>query len=92
MQQYDIIYKEGDQITESKKYTLLIIIFWIVYFIVEGSAGYVLPRYDNRVYLVLEQGDHFGHVDIGISPNYFRNQKSQMRKKSKLSFERRFTV
>jgi hypothetical protein len=36
----------------------------LVYFMVEGIAGYVLPRLDNLVYIKVEEGDHFGHSDI----------------------------
>lgn len=39
----DYIYKEGEDVTE-------------IYFLVKGSAGYVLPRLDNRVFLELKAG------------------------------------
>ena len=29
-----------------------------------GIAGYVLPRFENTVYIKIEAGDHFGHVDL----------------------------
>ncbi len=31
---------------------------------IKGEAGYVLPRYDNVIYIRIDDGDHFGHVDI----------------------------
>lgn len=31
---------------------------------VKGIAGYVLPRFDNTVYIRIEDGDHFGLVDL----------------------------
>ena len=51
------IYKEGDEIEE-------------VYFLVKGAAGYVLPRYDNKVYLIIEPGEHFGHVDLSDDASF----------------------
>ena len=33
---------------------------------VKGVAGYVLPRFDNTVYIRIEDGDHFGHVDFAL--------------------------
>lgn len=38
----------------------------IVYFLVQGIAGFVLPRYENTVYIKIEEGDHFGHCEIVI--------------------------
>lgn len=43
----DYIYKEGEEILE-------------IYFLVEGSAGYVLPKYENKMYFEITQGSHFG--------------------------------
>ena len=34
----DYIYKEGEEILE-------------IYFLVKGAAGYVLPRFENKIYL-----------------------------------------
>ena len=31
---------------------------------VSGSAGFVIPRYNNKVYIHIETGDHFGHIDL----------------------------
>ena len=31
---------------------------------IQGVAGYVLPRFENTVYIKIEKGDHFGHVDL----------------------------
>lgn len=35
-----------------------------MYFLVNGLAGYVLPRYNNKVYIDILKGEHFGHVDL----------------------------
>jgi hypothetical protein len=32
--------------------------------LVRGAAGYVLPRFENKAYSIINEGDHFGHVDI----------------------------
>jgi hypothetical protein len=35
-----------------------------VYFIDKGKAGFVLPRYQNTIYIIIEQGDYFGVIDM----------------------------
>ncbi|TNV87316.1 hypothetical protein FGO68_gene16420 [Halteria grandinella] len=80
VQEKDYIYKEGEDITE-------------VYFVVTGSAGYVLPRFNNKVYMNIVQGDHFGHVDLGSDKDYFKVKKTKMVKKRKrVPLHRKFTV
>jgi len=39
---------------------------YIVYFLVKGTAAYVLPRFDNKPYRLIERGDCFGHIDFAI--------------------------
>jgi hypothetical protein len=51
----------------STKVNILRILKLIVFFIVEGTAGYVLPRFENRVYLEFTKGQHFGHSELGSS-------------------------
>ena len=41
------VYFEGDEIT-------------CIYFLKKGPAGYVLPRFNNQIYIKLLQGQHFG--------------------------------
>lgn len=36
-----------------------------MYFLVRGSCGYVLPRFENNAYKIFTVGEHFGHVDFG---------------------------
>ena len=36
---------------------------------VSGSAAYVLPRFDNKIYVIIEEGEHFGHVDFALAQN-----------------------
>jgi signal-transduction protein with cAMP-binding, CBS, and nucleotidyltransferase domain len=45
------IYTEGDSIN-------------FLYFIEKGTAGFVLPRYHNAIYIVIERGDYFGVIDL----------------------------
>lgn len=62
---------------------------------VTGKAGYVLPRFNNKVYLEINQGDHFGHVDLGFDPDYFKTSKKngKIKKKAKKGPAiRKFTV
>ena len=35
-----------------------------MYFLVKGAAGYVLPRYNNKPYQIIEEGEYFGHVEL----------------------------
>lgn len=51
MQEQEYIFKEGEKIIE-------------MYFLVQGEVGYVLPRFSNKVYITIEQGEKFGHVDL----------------------------
>lgn len=51
VQEQEYILKDGEQISE-------------IYFMVKGTAAYVLPRYSNRAYVDIKQGEHFGHVDL----------------------------
>jgi hypothetical protein len=32
--------------------------------LISGSAGYVLPRFNNTIYIKIEEGDHFGFSEI----------------------------
>ena len=48
---YQYIYFEGDEVAH-------------VYFLQEGSCGYVLPKHDNFKYVNLQKGNHFGFIDI----------------------------
>jgi CRP-like cAMP-binding protein len=45
------IYNEGEHIN-------------FIYFIIEGEAGFVLPRYNNVIYILIGKGDHFGLIDM----------------------------
>ena len=48
---FQYIYFEGDEVAH-------------VYFLQEGSCGYVLPKHNNFKYISLNKGNHFGFIDI----------------------------
>jgi hypothetical protein len=66
----------------------------IVYFLVTGSCGYVLPRFNNQIYSVFKAGEHFGHVDLGDERELFEGGYRIRRTAISLmhSMTRRFTV
>lgn len=45
------IYREGDEVDN-------------VFFLIKGTASFVLPKYENTRYINLNIGDHFGIIDI----------------------------
>lgn len=40
----------------------------------KGLAGYVLPNFENFLYITVDEGDIFGHVDIAIHKRALENQ------------------
>lgn len=53
----------------------------------------MLPRYDNKIYLMMEQGEHFGHVDMAIEKDMFDLEIGiNTRSLKKHNIVRRFTV
>lgn len=80
-QELEYIYKEGDDIKE-------------IFFLVNGVAGYVLPRFENTVYIKIEAGDHFGHVDLVLDQEILAmtSAKVNLRARSQKYLTRKFTV
>ncbi|CDW86372.1 cation channel family protein [Stylonychia lemnae] len=76
----DYIFKEGDDIKE-------------IYFLEKGVAGYVIPRFNNIVYIQIEKGDHFGHIDLVYDQDIL-NQQTNIKKKAQKNKDlvRRFTI
>ncbi len=74
----DYIYKEGEDVIE-------------IYFLVKGNAGYVLPRLQNRVFLDLKEGQHFGHSEMAMDKDLI-NTKKIKRVALYKNLSRRFTV
>jgi hypothetical protein len=35
-----------------------------IFFLVNGTAAYVLPRFQNKKYIEINMGAHFGHVEL----------------------------
>ncbi len=60
---------------------------------VVGAAGYVLPRFENKVYLMIEEGKHFGHTELAADRSFIQDDISYLRKSQVgLDLIRRFTV
>jgi CRP-like cAMP-binding protein len=77
VQEHEYICKEGEEIIE-------------IYFLVNGRAGFCLPRYENKVFLEIEKGDHFGHIDLLGVRNLTDSLMCALRKKK--IYSRRFTI
>lgn len=77
----DYLYKEGDEIFE-------------MYFLVKGSIGYVLPRFENKIYMEIKPGEHFGHTDLGNEKEFVEGNRAGGRVTffSKEELVRRFTT
>ena len=72
------IFYEGDDISN-------------IYFLIKGEAGFILPKYDNAIYIKIQEGDHFGIIDIiGSFSNDLMELEEWINKKSRL--QRQFTV
>ena len=54
----------------------------------KGFAGYVLMSFDNYVYLTVEEGDLFGHVDLVLHKRALE-QKINQKIKDKSSFPKK---
>jgi hypothetical protein len=71
-----------------------------VFFLSEGIAGYVLPRYNNAVYIEVVKGDHFGLIDLVYDVEDYYNEKKKFtgrddpnrRHTMNKELKRRFTV
>ena len=66
----------------------------LVYFLVQGKAAYVLPRFINASYITLSIGDHFGHVDLANDREFLKNRSAprKLKKKNKVTLLRMFTI
>jgi hypothetical protein len=56
-----------------------------VFFLIKGMAAYVLPRFQNKAYFEINEGESFGLLDLGelyTNPEKYR----------KRHFMRQFTV
>jgi hypothetical protein len=56
-------------------------------------VAYVLPRYNNKIYLMLEHGEHFGHIDIAVEQDMMAlDMRFTARALKMRNLVRRFTV
>ena len=51
IQELEYVFQEREDILE-------------VFFLVNGEVSYVLPRFKNYAFKIIEKGEHFGHVDL----------------------------
>ena len=61
-----------------------------MYFLVDGRASYVLPRFKNKPYIIIEKGEEFGHVDV-FGRRYPTDQLIVENSKKKNDLVRAFT-
>ena len=62
-----------------------------MFFLVRGHAGFVLPRFSNRIYKEVLPGMHFGHSEL-VSDVDFIDATKIKKLTSMHSMLRRFTV
>ena len=56
-----------------------------IFFLSKGNAGYVLPKYENTIYIKIEEGDHFGIIDLlGSCSNNFLDHNDWIARKTML--------
>jgi hypothetical protein len=59
---------------------------------VKGTAAYVLPRFENKIYRLIVSGEHFGHVDFAISEEMVKFDLSKTKRLRRKNMVRRFTL
>jgi len=62
-----------------------------IYFIMKGESGFVLPRFDNSIYILISQGDYFGVIDL-IPYKEEKGKKKRVKKTKIWDMKRQFTV
>ena len=40
-----------------------------IFFLTEGKVGYVIPEFDDLVYVAIHEGDYFGDIDYVCNDN-----------------------
>ena len=61
----EFIYFEGDEVRA-------------IYFLKEGSCGFVLPKHKNAKYINITTGAHFGIIDIVSSSFSVKNDNQEI--------------
>jgi hypothetical protein len=59
--------------------------------LINGKAGYVLRKYQDKVYQEIEEGELFGHIDLANTKIFMKSVKKKVNKK-KLQFTSFFQV
>ena len=55
-------------------------------------AAYVIPRFDNKPYILIEAGEYFGHVDIAITADIIEKDLAWQKRNFRKYMVRKFTV
>ena len=63
----------------------------MMFFLLKGTASYVLPQYNNTKYINIEIGDQFGLIDV-IASAHFQNFDPEDWFQRKDALERQFTI
>lgn len=63
-----------------------------IYFLKSGKCGFVLPKHTNAVYINIDEGNHFGIIDIVGSLLEERNDDFEDWIKHKDIMKRQFTI
>jgi CRP-like cAMP-binding protein len=63
-----------------------------IYFILKGESAFVLPRFDNTIYILICEGDYFGVIDLIPYEEGQCGKKVKSKKKDAWDMTRKFTV
>ena len=70
------MFKLLNSYTKRMKISLIVrfqsLYYYLVFFLSEGRAGYVLPKHQEIVYLEIVKGELFGHIDLA-NTKVFKN-------------------
>ena len=60
MKRGQYVYKQGDPVLECNLWRFNL----AVYFLIQGEAAFILPQWDDLPFLVIEDGDLIGIIDM----------------------------
>lgn len=52
----------------------------------------MLPRFENKAYVMIESGEHFGHVDFAVTDDMLNHDLAMVKRFRRKHMVRRFTV
>lgn len=58
----------------------------------KGTAAYVIPRFDNKPYVAIMEGEYFGHVDIATTDKMMDYDLAWQKRNRRKFMVRKFTV